>query len=155
VEIFPYTLIDAEAQHRKSPRTFDVPSKVVVASLKPGDLVKVGAQFDVRVKPGDTDPPMRAAWERRIGQEVAGNVGAERFWVRLTHEERGPKGTRQFRGTVENDLVYKAHHGLDCGQEMAFEGRHLLDWMRAENEVEQSALMAAMGGGILVPRDGD
>jgi hypothetical protein len=155
MEILPYTLIDAEARHRANPRTFDAPSRPVIASLKPGDLVKIGAEFDVRVKLGDTDPPLRAAWEGRIGAEAAGNIGAERFWVRLTEVEKGIKGARKFRGTIENDLVYKAHHGLDDGQQIAFEGRHILDWMRAENEKEQSEFMAAMRGGILVPKKGN
>lgn len=75
--------IDAQAMHRKHPKTFEVPSVASISALKPGDHVKIAAI---------------------VGGK--GNPSAERFWVKLT------KTGKQLEGTVANDLAFvKLKHG--------------------------------------------
>jgi len=52
-------------------------------------------------------------------------AGQERFWVRVTSRD----GNR-LRGLVDNALVDAAHIGVDLGDEIECETRHVLDVWR-------------------------
>lgn len=127
MEVVPYVLLDAVEQNRLHPRTFQLPRHSEIAALRVGDLVKVYVKFDPATKLGDTEPETRRMWAERVGEEAARHTDGERFWVEIVSVERLESGARAFRGRVDNNLAYKAHHGLDYGQEMAFEGRHILN----------------------------
>lgn len=95
-----YTLVDAEAEHTAHPRTFAVPGIGEMLALRPGAFVKIGVRF---------------------GQPFADEpVRGERFWVRVT------RMGFPMRGTISNDLVYTAEHGLACDDSIEFELRHVL-----------------------------
>lgn len=131
MEINAYVLLDAAEQHRRTPETFDYPGRDEIASLKAGDMVKVCAQFDPEMKLGDTVPKARLRWAAIVGDETADRMTGERFWVKIASARVLKTGEFAFNGVVDNDLVYKAHHGLDYRQEIAFEGRHILQCLPA------------------------
>lgn len=126
MEFKAYMLLDAVEQNKRSPRTFPVPARGLIAGLKVGDVVKICVKFDPKVKVGDIEPEMLKQWAILIGAKAASEVGGERFWVTLTEVTRGTKGDRTFNGIIDNDLVYTANHGLALGQEIAFDGRNIL-----------------------------
>lgn len=59
-----YTLLDGEAQNRRHPRTFHIPSILEKMRIEPGDFVK-------------------------LGFSCPDHEGQERMWVRVTHEGKG------------------------------------------------------------------
>ena len=61
------TLLDAEVQHRATPRTFSIPRRVVRESLRAGDLVKLCFVID---------PPV-------------GSIEVERMWVEVVEVSAG------------------------------------------------------------------
>jgi hypothetical protein len=99
-------LIDAFERNLAHPNTFAFPGFGIVARVTPGDLLKVGVEFDAK--------------------EAASS--GERFWVIVTQVDRND-GQSFFRGTVDNDLLHTAFHGLSLGDAITFEARHILDFI--------------------------
>lgn len=71
-------------------------------SLRPGDVAKICVQFT-----GDS------------------KYSGERFWVLIATNEDGV-----YTGKVDNDLAHTAHHGLQCGDLVTFDYRHIYDFER-------------------------
>jgi hypothetical protein len=121
-----YTMMDGVALHKANPTSFEIPSADDIAKLKAGDYIKIGVKFNPNVKIGD-DPAIRVAWEAKVGHNL---TDGERFWVKLTsdplRELDDPVFKLCVRGVIDNDLVYTAHHGLDSGQTITVERRHIL-----------------------------
>lgn len=65
------SLLDAEAEHRRSPRTFSIPRRVVRESLVPGDLVKLLFVVDPRTSSGSVE----RLWVEVIEASADGYVG--------------------------------------------------------------------------------
>lgn len=92
-------LIDGLERVKESPKTFEVPSDFLKASVAAGDYVKVGIEV--------SDP--------------AAPFAAERFWVivkAITDDG--------FEGVVNNDLTMTDFHGVKCDDPIRFEARHIL-----------------------------
>lgn len=100
-----YTLEDAEARHRESPRTFGLPRLAERTSLRIGQLVKL-----IFIDP---DPPERG-------------YHAERMWVEITAVEKG-----RYRGRLDNQ---PRQLDLTVGDEIVFEPRHVASVYVRENE---------------------
>lgn len=100
-----YALIDAFERSVAHPDTFDFPGFAIGVQAQPGDLLKIGVEFE------DKDA----------------SSSGERFWVIVTGVER-QDGHALLRGTIDNDLQLTRHHGLSYGDEVAFEARHVLDF---------------------------
>ena len=98
-----FLLIDAQRLHRQFPDTFAVPSFDDIASLKSGDLVKIGVEFE----------------------RDSGGHGGERFWVVVVaaFDKTSPAC---LRGRIDNDLVCTARHGLGLNDEIDFDPQHIL-----------------------------
>ena len=98
-----FLLIDAQRLHSQFPDTFAVPSFDDIASLKSGDLVKIGVEFE----------------------RDSGGHGGERFWVVVVaaFDKTSPAC---LRGRIDNDLVCTARHGLGLNDEIDFDPQHIL-----------------------------
>jgi hypothetical protein len=124
-----YRLIDAARMHRENPGTFAVPPPDCLDRVRPGDTVKIGVRFDPAARFGDP-PPAWEQWVCVVGLEAARSTDGERFWVNVVSQEEAAGGV-SFRGTIDNDLVYRHCHGLDCGAEIRFSKLNILtiaDW---------------------------
>ena len=99
---FAYELIDVFVRHQID-ETVNVPSPIVVASLKPGDRAKVGVEF----------PPLEVANARIV---------SEHFWVKVV--EITPD---EFVGQVDNFLVFTDQHGIDRGDVVSFRRKNVLE----------------------------
>jgi len=120
-----YTLTDARQRHAEHPDTFEVPPDSLLDALKPGSLVKVCAEFDPDRELSNVTPLTRAQWARKVGAERAANMDGERFWTVITAIDQG--GTEPvYTGTIDNDLIYSANHGLRYGDTVTFTRRHIL-----------------------------
>jgi uncharacterized protein YegJ (DUF2314 family) len=89
-------LLDAEAEHRASPRTYSVPRRIVRDSLKPGEYVKL--LFRV-------DPP-------------AHSVEVERMWVEIVSAR-----DRRYTGRLLNEPGYL--QSIKHGDEISFGPEHI------------------------------
>lgn len=99
----PPGLINVEQMNFAHPVTFPVPMFEERAAVKPGDVVKVGVEFE----------PI----------EIEGSkVSGERFWVRVT-----VKNLRGLVGEVNNTLYMTDQHGLGGGDKIRFQSFHILD----------------------------
>lgn len=98
------TFIDALERHQQNPLTFPIPRNALKRSIRVGDLVKIGVE----------------GFESPVGDGKA--IDGERFWLRVTqvHEQ-------SYEGTITNDLFFTEEHELDCGDNLAFEERNILD----------------------------
>jgi hypothetical protein len=124
-----YTLIDGEARSTEHPDTFEVPLWEVRASLRPGDLAKVGAEFNPDEPHLNVDSAVRPAFEEKFGQ-----AWGERFWVLINDVRDGV-----YFGEVNNELGYTRHHGLYLGAPIRFEPRHVLAiWHGDDKRAERS-----------------
>ena len=65
-------------------------------------------------------PPEDDLTKLAVGHDVQICVAGERFWIEIT-EVAYPK----FVGKVNNDLVYVEEHGLDFGDLVNFEAKHI------------------------------
>jgi hypothetical protein len=119
-----YALIDGEARSLEHPDTFAIPPPEERTSLQPGELAKVGAEFDPEEPHLNVDSAVRPAFEERFGQ-----AWGERFWVVVTEAGKG-----FYRGEVNNELAYTRNHGLHLGASIRFEPRHVLAIWRANDE---------------------
>ena len=120
-----YTLTDAQQRHLENPDTFEVPPDALLDALKPGSIVKICAEFDPGRTLTNVTPIVRAQWARKVGAESAASMDGERFWTIITAVDGdGPAPT--FTGTIDNDLIYSAHHGLSCGNTVTFARHHIL-----------------------------
>lgn len=125
VTLTAYTLMDAQQLHIEYPDTFGVPPDALLDALKPGSIVKICAEFDPERMLTNVTPIARAQWARKVGAESADNTDGERFWTIITAVDGdGPEPT--FTATIDNDLIYSAHHGLGCGDTVTFARRHIL-----------------------------
>lgn len=105
----PERIIDGRARSAVSV-DFMLPTRGAIDALKPGDAVKIGVEFDPQPGPRGLRGP----------QHVTG----ERFWVCI--EEVNHAGD-QFKGYVDNDLLFTRVHGLKVDDKVAFCRRHILD----------------------------
>jgi uncharacterized protein YegJ (DUF2314 family) len=94
-----YTLIDGVKRNAEHPDRFYIPSEAEKDALEAGVVCKVGVEF----KSDD--------W-----------ATGERFWVRVTARDG-----EDFRGVVLNQLIWTDAHGLDEGNEIAFQRQHVID----------------------------
>jgi len=92
--------LDGEQRDEQYPDDFPIPSKEEKDALEIGDWVKVGLE----------DYPTEQL------------LKGERFWVELTAID----GLR-LTGTVINDLEFADDHGVDYGDTLSFEMRHVID----------------------------
>lgn len=97
-----FTMLDAQELARLHPKTFEAPSQGDLATLKPGDFVKICVEV--------------------IKEDGAPGRG-ERFWVRLT------KVGETLTGTIDNELLFTDLHGLVLRDEISFERRHVYNFM--------------------------
>jgi hypothetical protein len=88
-------------------------------------------------------PTDAAKQKLRPDDLVKVGVHPERFWVHLTEIKDGV-----FTGTIDNDLVFTHEHGLDYGDILSFERRHIIDI----ETIEQKAIR--LSGGEVRPVDG-
>lgn len=95
-EEHPFHLRDADDAAAESPYTFFVPSLEERVAVAPGDLVKLGFEYE---------------WETQ-------EYGGERMWVRVT----GRTGL-QFTGNLDNE-PFEA--GLEHGMAVSFGVKHIL-----------------------------
>ncbi len=79
--------------------TFDVHSHKERSSLRLGDIAKICAEF-----------------------ACEGRFMGERFWVIITKADGG-----NYRGTIDNFLLFGECHELMHGDEVSFDHRHILD----------------------------
>ncbi len=100
-----YTLIDAFERSLSHPETFDFPGFDVVGRARPGDLLKIGAEF----------------------QDDQSKWSGERFWVIVSAVE-GQGAAARLTGAIDNDLQCTASHGLRLGDTISFAPRHVLDY---------------------------
>jgi len=90
-----YQLIDAEAQHRAHPDTFELPEAEWFEVIEPGWLIKIGVCHPAQ--PGES------------------------IWCRIRHvTESG------FRVVVNQQLFCSDLHGIDYGDALTVERRHIL-----------------------------
>lgn len=121
-----FTLKDGFEANRLNPETFHIPSREELASIRVGTFLKICAEFNPRtVLPGIGDPPERFMWENKIGPEIAGSIGAERFWVKVLSIRTKPEFI--YRCEVANDLIYTKHHGLYEKVQLDIGKRHILE----------------------------
>lgn len=113
--------VDAQAMHRKHPKTFEVPSAKVLSQLKPGDHVKVAA-----VEKTERGPS---------------GMARERFWVLLT-KVNGSK----LEGTVDNDLVMVK---LKYGAKVKFATKNVYATMPAKKSFLSKLLSNPAADGVL------
>jgi hypothetical protein len=92
--------LDGEQRHKQYPTDFPIPSETEKSVLQIGDKVEVG------LEDYPTEHPIKS----------------ERFWVELTAINES-----QLTGTVIDDLVFAKDHGVDDGDTLSFERRHVLD----------------------------
>lgn len=107
-----WRLVDADPLAREHKYTFCKPSRELIATVKPGEVVKLIFEFDS----DDPDAP-----------------GAERMWVRVTRVEPGPK----FVGALDNYPKYIKD--LAYGDTIEFEPCHVVNTEHddADNLVEK------------------
>lgn len=98
-----YTLLDGEAQNRAHPDTFEIPSEAERTTLISGDWVKLSFQSTLEVP-------------------VPFN-GGERMWVKVTEVVDQGK----YVGSLDNDPVII--QGLNCGDRVEFEAKHVISLM--------------------------
>lgn len=72
-------------------------------------------------------PSKDAVADLDVGDFAKVAADGERFWVQVTKRD-GSK----FQGVVDNDLIATERHGLQIGDRVAFESRHLYDAVSAE-----------------------
>ncbi len=94
---YPFHLRDADEAAAESPYTFFIPPREERVAVAPGDLVKIGFEYE---------------WETE-------EYGGERMWVRVTE-----KTGLQFAGSLENEPFEK---GLESGLVVNFGVEHILD----------------------------
>jgi len=116
-----YTLIDGYALQAAYPETWTMPNLGRVTALQPGDIIKIGVMFDPTPMIGE-DPEIRRVWTQKIGKSAVDYVNGERFWLQVTSIY-----ARWIGGYVTNELLYTAHHGLQYGDSLQVERRHILD----------------------------
>src|SRR6266700_367449 len=92
--------IDGEERQRHFPSTFQIPTQKQRQELRLGDKVKVGL----------------------TGSKGKHPTPGERFWVKLMTINESC-----LTGTVTNALVYSQVHGVDYGDTLTFETKHVLD----------------------------
>lgn len=86
-------LVNAVERHEQFPKTFAIPTSASILALKPGDYVKVIAEFPAQ-----------------------GPIEAERFWVEVVENRDG-----HIVGVVNNNLLYTDQHGYADGQDVEVE----------------------------------
>jgi hypothetical protein len=120
-----YILTDARQRHAEYPGTFELPPDSLLDALTPGSIVKICAEFDPERVLSNVTPLARAQWTRKVGADRAGRMDGERFWTVITAVDRGGREP-VYTGTIDNDLIYSANHGLRCGDTVRFARRHIL-----------------------------
>lgn len=127
-----YILADAHELRRLNPATFATPDDGDLAVLRPGDFAKICAQ------------------------DAHGGRG-ERFWVTLSRvAEPDAAGHRRFAGTVGNPLLGAAVFGIDYGDPIEFEDRHVFDAStRADMERRAAAAQGDSSPPVRWKRRGD
>lgn len=98
-------LLNAQELHFNHRDTFYAPSQDELATIKPGDNVKIGAVLDY---------------------EVCG-ASAERFWVLVTDVT-----DTSITGVVNNDLIFTQSHNLKDGDHVQFDFCAVMDIMGVE-----------------------
>lgn len=120
-----YTLTDAHRRHAENPETFELPPESLLDALKPGSIVKICAEFDPDQVQSNVAPLARAQWARKVGADRAGRMDGERFWTVITAiDAAGAEPV--YTGTIDNELIYSANHGLRYGDTVRFARRHVL-----------------------------
>jgi len=94
---FPFHLRDGDEATAESPYTFFIPTREERVAVAPGDLVKLGFEYE---------------WDIE-------DYGGERMWVIVT----GKSGL-QFTGTLDNEPAEK---GLELGMVVQFGIEHIID----------------------------
>lgn len=92
------TFGDAQQLKKEFPQTFEAPSQEELDSLKINDSIKVAVLFDSKEN----------------------TATAERFWVLITKIENDT-----VTGTVDNELVKTAFHGLKLDDTITFEKKNI------------------------------
>lgn len=100
------TLLDAVQSNKEHPQTFELPNDT--NRLRAGDFAKISMQFESPEK-----------------------LKGERFWVHIMNRD----GDR-FTGTVNNALRCTEYHGVNNGDEIKFETRHVLECLVSANDPE-------------------
>lgn len=98
----PFHLRDGDEAAAESPYTFFIPTREERVAVAPGDLVKLGFEYE---------------WQTET-------YGGERMWVKVT----GKTGL-QFTGALDNEPYEK---GLECGMPVAFGIEHIIDIVWAD-----------------------
>lgn len=112
-----YALDDGLAIHAESPDTFWVPSDEEVATLQPGDVV-------------------RLIWGARGMTHGLYGCRGERMWVKITKIDGG-----KFEGTLSNSPAVWNH--LHYGDKVKFARKHIIDFdYRDDEEPEQPGIAA-------------
>lgn len=96
-----FRLLEARATSIQHPDTFAVPSPQELDAIRPGCWIKVGVKFT----PGP-------------GEHCDG----ERFWLAVQEVDGSA-----IAGTVCNDLVFTARHGLRDGDRLGVAKHHVMD----------------------------
>lgn len=97
----PFYFVDGDEKAKEFPATWHMPPMEARRGARVGDFVKAGVLAPLNTEDEYT---------------------SERFWVLVTEvTETGVKGT------VNNHLVYVPMHGLDFGDEVEIEWKHILD----------------------------
>lgn len=92
-------LIDGVKENLLNPKTFKIPALTEINALSIEDFAKIGVRWS----------------------PVHGQVGGERFWVRIV----SMKG-RSFGGLVTNVTKFSTRHGYKLDDFISFERRHVL-----------------------------
>ncbi|MDQ6437904.1 hypothetical protein RB623_27940 [Mesorhizobium sp. LHD-90] len=100
-----YTLIDAFERSLSHPDTFNFPGFDIVEQAKPGNLLKIGAEF----------------------QDADSEWSGERFWV-IVRTVEGAGAAVRLTGGIDNELQCTDSHGLRLGDTVTFAPRHVLDY---------------------------
>jgi hypothetical protein len=96
-----YSLIDAVAQHEKTPKTFQIPDPFVSANLFPGMGVKL-----IFVAPKGSP------------------AHSERMWVNIVSNDNG-----QYTGTLDNDPILFPKNRLRAKDTIVFSAKHIIDML--------------------------
>src|SRR5262252_5503693 len=91
-----YQLIDAEEQHRAHPDTFELPEAEWFEVIDAEWFIKIGVSNGVR--------------------------GGERFWCRIVEVTRDGFVVR----VQEPDMIWSELHGIEDGDVLAVERRHIM-----------------------------
>ncbi len=89
-------LVNAQERHQENPQSFQVPSKEELATIKPGDFVKL--IFTVQHVP---------------------NINGERMWVFVTRVNKN-----KLEGTLDNNPEFVDY--VDYGSKISFTKDHVI-----------------------------